>query len=448
MNCYIGLDMGTSAVKGVLLSQSGEILATCTGQFEYFTESGGKLMDPSRFLETCFDVIEKLAAHPCAEVVAICPSCASGNLILLDEDYAPLTPIIGWQSKLEQAEFDTYFTDDEKKEIYRTVGWPALNSFPLAYLMWIRNHRTELLKKAGMICMSAEYLNYALTGKFGISHSMATPFYLADQEKGVYNGKLLEKLGIEENVLPPIWNKGHVLGEVREDTGKKLGLSGKTKVVLGTFDHPSGALGAGVFEKGEMLLSCGTSWVAFFPAENRETAISTGALTDRFMLSGSAYCVMRSVASISEKIAAYRAHFFGDISFAEFDALAEKAALGCKGLRFDFSGKDYGNADGYAKADVARAIIESAARLLAAHISEMESKGFAAEKITIIGGITNSPVCVRIIAQNIGKDLRVVNGVSAGAVGAAMLAGIGIGDFADEKACFRAMDFAETQYQK
>ena len=78
-------------------------------------------------------------------------------------------------------------------------------------------------------------------------------------------------------------------------------------------------MGSGVFEEGEMLLSCGTSWVEFFPVKSRKFAISTKGLVDRFMLDGSPYCVMKSITSISEKIDALRLHYLGEISHKEYD---------------------------------------------------------------------------------------------------------------------------------
>ena len=96
MNCFIGLDMGTSAVKGALVSEAGETIATASGEYRYEVDAAknSKLMAPKEFLDVCFGVVNKLAAA-CREgdvVAAICPCCASGNLMLLDENDAPLMP--------------------------------------------------------------------------------------------------------------------------------------------------------------------------------------------------------------------------------------------------------------------------------------------------------------------------------------------------------------------
>ena len=440
MNSYIGLDIGTSAVKGALICEDGRVLAVCSEEFEYYNKLEGKLMQPQYFVDACRKVINHLAQSSGDSCVrTICPCCASGNLILLDENNQPLTPIIGWQSKVDTEDFKRYYTKEELDEIYSLCGWGAGASFPIAYLPWLKENKKELFEKTQMFCMSAEYLNFVFTGKWGISHSMGTPFYLMNQEKGCYNAKLLKKLGIDEKKLPPIYDKGTVLGTVLPNSG--LNVPSHTKVVLGSFDHPSGATGAGVYNCGEMLLSCGTSWVEFFPVETREKAMNAGFLTDRYMLDGAPYCVMTSLESVSIKIDRIREHYFGKISHREFDEYAALAKKGCNGLEFDFTESDFLKGEGFEKCDIARAITEAAAKLLKKNLDEVKKKGLLADKITMIGGISNSDTCVKIIAQILEQDIHVVNGVSAGAVGAAMLAAIGAGTFKNERDAYSNMHF-------
>ena len=450
MNCFIGLDMGTSAVKGALVSEAGETIATASGEYRYDVDAANnsKLLSPEEFLSVCFDVVNRLA-DACREgdvVAALCPCCASGNLVLLGADNEPLIPIIGWQSAVKKADFDRYFTQEECDALYKIIGWRPFSGFPLAYLAWINENRRDLLDRAKTVCMTAEYFNLALTGKLGISPSMGTPFYLMDQAKGEYNKPLLARIGVREEQLPPIFDKGTVVGTVTEEAAKRVKLPVGTPVVLGSFDHPSCATGAGVYDKGEMLLSCGTSWVEFFPIDSREFAIGTKLLVDRYMLSGSPYCIMSSIASISVKIDNLRRQLLGVISHREFDELSLKAPVGSNGLEFKFDDGDTERAKGHDKYDIARAITESAAKMLKANLAKAEEKGLRADRITMVGGMTNSAVCVKIIAETLGRDIRVVNGVSAGAVGAAMLAGIGAGTFANERDAFQKMNFKEVVY--
>lgn len=439
MKYFIGLDIGTSAVKGALMNENGSIESVIDRKFSYIFKDSFKLLNPDHFVTTCFDVIRELASSADGKITALCSCCASGNPLFLDDGLKPLTHIIGWQSEIPESDLDAVYSKKEQDDIYRIIGWDFFNGMPAADLAWIKLHRPDILEQTKILTMSAEYMNFLLTGKWGVSRSMGTPFYLIDQEKGVYHKPLLDKFGLTEEMLPPIYEKGTVLGTVLPETAGRLGLDEETKVVLGSFDHPSGALGAGVFDEGDLLLSCGTSWVELFPVASREFALSTGGLVDIFMINGTPWCVMESVASLSDNIDALRERFFGKISYAEFDELAGAGAPGCRGLRFDFTDTDFDKADGHEKSDIARAIIESAAYLLKDNLAKLRNVGLRADRITAIGGITNSKVCVDIISDVMGVKINVVNGQSAGAVGSCLLAGIGTGAFGGEKSAFEIM---------
>lgn len=441
MDCFIGLDIGTSAVKGVVVAENGVILSTAIGNFNYYEKDNEKRLAPKEFLNVCLEVIKELVKNVenGNKIEAICSCCAAGNLVFLDNNYQPLTDIIGWQTTIDEEIYKTLYNESERAEVYKIVGWPVLNGFPVAYLPYLKVKNPELLRNTKMLSMTAEYLNFTLTGKWAISPSMGTPFYLMDQEKGLYNQKMLSRLEINEKILPPIMKKGAVIGEVTFNISKKIGLPIGTKVVLGGFDHPSAATGAGVYNEGEMLLSCGTSWVELFPINGRNKAIRTGFLVDRYMLSGVDYCAMNSLTSIGEKIDNFRKHYLGDISHNQFDEFAKKSTKGCSGLNFDLFSNTYPNCENYSRSDIARAIIEAAAVKLKENLIIAEEKGLSSKKITMVGGITNSDVCVKIISETIERHINVINGEFAGAVGSAMIAAIGVSKFTDEKEAFSNM---------
>ena len=447
MEYLIGLDIGTSAVKGALLSEDGGVRMTADAGFTYVIDGDAKLLIPEQFCEVCFSVIKKLADGADGRVAAICSCHASGNPLFLDGDNKPLTNIVGWQTVIPWDDINKVYTKAEQDAFYRTVGWGFFNGMVAADLAYIKVHKPEILEQTKFLTMSAEYLNYKITGKWGISHSMGTPSYLMDQEKGVYNKAVLSKFGLTEKMLPPIYDKGTVLGTVLPEMADRLGVDADTKIVLGSFDHPSGALGAGVLQPGQLLLSCGTSWVELFPVEDREFALSTGCLVDRFTLHGAKWCVMSSLESIAVKIDRLREHFFGVVPHKYFDGLAGEAESGCHGLQFEFDDGDFERAEGCDKRDIARAITESAARLLKRNLAELEACGLKTVTVTAIGGITNSSVCTRIISEVLEKPVNVVNGQSAGAVGSCLLAGMGIGLCKDEFDAFNKMK-AKTETVK
>ncbi len=436
MRYLIGLDIGTSSVKGALMTEAGKVVNTAAGTFTYIIDGDARLLDPQHFCDVCFDVIKTLSgeipADENGEIAAICSCCAAGNPLFLGQDMKPITPIIGWQTKIPWDVIDSVYTKAEQDAFYRKVGWGFFDGMPAADLAWISVKKPEILEQTIFLTFSSEYMNYLITGKWGISHSMGTPTYLIDQEKGVYDKFMLDKFGLTEEMLPPIYDKGTVLGTVLPEMAGKLGVSAETKIVLGTFDHPSGALGAGVIKEGDMLLACGTSWVEFFPVSSREFGLSTGALVDRFLLDGAPDCVMQSLESINDLIKDRRKTLLGNISHRRFDELIEASLPDSGGLEFDYTDDDYERARSYGKPEIARAIMAGAAKLLRDNLIKSEKLGLRADNITAVGGTTNSATCVKLISEILGKPVSVVNGQSAGAVGSCLLAGIGTGIFGSE----------------
>ena len=207
-------------------------------------------------------------------------------------------------------------------------------------------------------------------------------------------------------------------------------------MTLGSFDHPSAARGAGVFNEGEMLLSCGTSWVGFFPINDRDKAVSAKVLIDPFLSEkGGAWGTMVSVASVSARIEMYIKRYI-DHSEKRFDILtelAQKSALGANGLRIYLNDEpDDEKIKAFSKEDIARAIMEGAVILLKEKLDTLKKIGISPKSAVMVGGPSKNPVYLKIIEEICGIKVRIIHGVNAGAVGAAMLAGIGAGVYKNE----------------
>ncbi len=426
MKGLIGLDIGTSSVKGVLINSKGDVLDTITRKHNYYTEKGLKLLNADDFVEGCFEVIKELSKKS-TEVVAICASGASGNLMLKGEENSP---IYGWQNKFDKEIVDKYIGHYTVADIKQIVGWPKLYGFPLAVLAYLKETQPEKIEQAEKVCMSMEYLNFKLTGKWGITTSMGTPFFLIDQEKGEYSKELLDIVGVREEQLPAVMPNCSVLGTLTEESAEKLGLSTETKVVLGTFDHPAAARGAGVFNENEILLSCGTSWVTFIPFKTRKEPMEKGMLVDPFMSPNGMWCGMKSLASLAEKIDAARTKYFGKISYKEFDPMVSVKENGEAAIDLDEPKELPADTP---KTAIARGIVVAAAEKLKRMLDDLEVK---ATELKIVGGITNAKEWLDVISEVTKRKVTVINGESAGAVGSATMAGVGAGIFESEKDLF------------
>lgn len=439
MNYLIGLDIGTSSVKGVLMSVNGRVVKTAKGGFEYNrTANNGLELVAGEYLEVCFGTLRELAeAARGGTILGVCASSASGNLLVLDEDGAPATGIINWQDRRVEEEAGELLANLDKDAFYEQIGWPfSFKTFPLAQLCCIKKHDPELLERCSAVCMSTEYLYYVLTGKWGISTSAGTPSFLIDQKEGRYIDSLLETLGIDQSKVPPVMPCASVLGGIKEDMERVCGIPAGTPMILGSFDHPSAARGAGVLKEGEMLLSCGTSWVAFLPVSDREKGIEARLLVDPFLAPGGCYAVMSSLASLSEKIKGYVYRYIDDSAdaFCKLSELCRQSVPGANGLRIcPTEEPDDARIGKYPREDIARAIMEGTVLLLKGRLDMLSGKGICAESAVMVGGPSEDPMWRELIEEICGIPVRVVHAAFAGSVGAAILAGIGVGEYADEE---------------
>ncbi len=449
MEYLLGLDIGTSSVKGVLMTTEGKVVKTAKGVFNYtILENGGVEIDAETFATVCLTTIRELAENADAKICGICAASASGNLVVLDKENRPATPIYNWQDKRVTLEAKEILGEIDVDALYRKTGWPFnYRGLPLALLCYVKKHQPETLKNSGMVCMSTEYLYYLLTGKWGISTSAGTPFYLIDQQTGQYVPELLNALQITEEQLPPVLPCGSVLGGVLPEMAEVCGLSAETPVVLGTFDHPSAARGVGVLNEGEVLLSCGTSWVGFFPIKNRSKAADAKLLLDPFLTAdGGCWGTMVSVSSVSSRIQLYVHRYIDDSdqAYSILSELAAKSAPGAGGLSLCLNDEpDDAKIKTYKKEDIARAIMEGTVHLLHKQLSRVKNLGIDLSSAVMVGGPSVDPLWHKLIEEICGVTVRVSRGANAGAVGAAMLAGIGTGLFKDELSAYNACSKGE-----
>lgn len=440
MDYLIGLDIGTSSVKGVLMTTEGQVVKNSRGAFTYkqIGEAGRELV-PEEYLSVCLSTIKELAGGATdGEIKGVCASSASGNLLVLDEENKPATNIIGWQDKRVVEEAKEILEDLDIDAFYDCVGWRfGFKTFPLAQLCYIKKHNPKLLEHCSAVCMSTEYLYYELTGKWGISTSAGTPFFMMDQKTGKYVDDLLERLGISQEKLPPVLPCGTILGGIRKEMAETCGLPEGMPVVLGSFDHPSAARGVGVLKEGEMLLSCGTSWVVFLPIEDRTKGIEARLLVDPFLSEkGGCWAVMSSLASLSGKIYRYVERYIdaSNDAFTILSKLCAESKPGANGLCISpLEEPDDKQILKYEKQDIARAIMEGTVRLLKDRLNILKEKGFAADSAVMVGGPSEDPMWRQLIEEMCGISVKVVHASFAGAVGAGVIAGIGVGNYENEE---------------
>ncbi len=424
----IGLDLGTSSVKAVLFDGE-KVIESLSAPFS-FKES--QLTDGAKYIgfsieeyaNIVFNVISKLASKVNGNIIGIAMATASGNTVICDKNFNPSIDAYSWTNPAFNEESLKVYGEIDREYGANVSGWGYGGIFPLAHLAHVKVHSPNVIENCGKICMSTEYLLYKMTGKWGIDRSTAVPFFLLEQTTAKWHKPYLEKLNITEDKLPKVYESGDLLGEITKDFAVKYGINQNCKVYLGSFDHPSGAIANNVVNEGELLLSCGTSWVLFFPYSNRQKLIENRLLCDTFLSKEKGlWGAMSSIAQVSKKIdKIIENNISKENKIKLFNYYAEKAERGAGGLKINpvtDVDKDFSS---YSKENIARALMEGAANLLKEKLEFLKTLGIEFNSVKMAGGPSQSELWVDIIRYTIEKPVEVVYGVDSGAVGSALRA--------------------------
>ena len=461
MKLLIGLDVGTSAIKGVVCAPNGALLAESRRTVRLIRPAEGLAeMDPHDHYRTVCDLLRELASH-CPKgdaVAAVSMACASGNTLLLDADDTPLGAIISWLDRRAAGRMGELLPGLDLSGVHRIVGWPGLDTFPLAHLAWLKHERPDMYRRASRVAMNVDWLGWRLTGAWALDHSNATPFYIQDQVGRQWHRPYLELLGISEDMLSPLMPSGIPVGHLTDAAAADTGLSTDTLLVLGSFDHPGAARATGTLEEGDLLLSCGTSWVGFYPCARRDLLLSQEMLVDPFLSPGGPWAGMFSLTAVGVGVEWLIEHLIlrsvADRAdrYGTFNTAAARAPRGAGGL-FINPHHDAAYLEARAAAlgaarrpeEIARAVMEGTAFEMKRKIDALVGAGLIPRRINMVGGPSRSPIWPRILAEVTGLEIEILHGQVAGAVGAAALAGIGAGIFRDEKDAARSLAGAPLQ---
>jgi xylulokinase len=456
MDLLLGLDIGTSAVKGIVMSCEGDIITEGRHAIQFLnTPSDFIELDPEEHYQTVCHLIRELVSGIPAgsSIVALSMAVASGNTLLLDSLGQPLTNIISWLDPRAVKTASELLPEFDFEQIHSIVGWPWSGFFPLGHLAWLKSNSSEKYNSTSHYAMNSDYLLYRLTNKWGIDPSTATTFYLQDQCKQQWHQPYLDRLEISEACLSEICPSGSALGPLTPQAAKDTNLSEKTMVVLGAFDHPCAARGTGMTQTGDLLLSCGTSWVGFYPIENRGLALSQKLIIDPFLKPEGPWGALFALTQIGLTIDWYVDRLIlkpddnPDDKYNLFNAGSQQTPPGANGLFLNpcqdisnFPEKNVKIKTQYSREEISRAVMEGTAFELKRKVQELAKSGISAERVTMVGGPSESPIWPLIVSEILGLELRLINGQNAGAIGAAILAGIGAGVFGDELEAFSAMN--------
>jgi len=423
----LGLDLGTTAIKGVVIDQNYNIIVEASKNTRLIEpENGWFETDPEGHYQDVCSIIKELAANTPGEITALSMAVASGNSLLTDVEGRPLSNIINWMDQRAAQNPPQALANLSVTEVRQITGWPCVDSFPLAQFAWLQENQPELYQSAGRYCMNSDWLLFRFTGKWLMDYSTATTSHLQNQSTYTYHNQFLNLLNISENKLSKLVPSACFAGNLNAQALIDTGLSESTQIITGSFDHPSAARALGVCQPGQLMLSCGTSWAGFFPENDRQKIIDLELLCNPFLApNGGAWSAIFAVPYIGRAIDWYIENLIAPSEknkYEIFDELAAKANSGADGLKIDL--RETPASIDASRENISRAVMEGAAELLNEKIKILALNGIKFNSAVMVGGPSKSPIWPRIVEEITGISLT-VGSQHAGAKGAAIIAGIG-----------------------
>jgi len=259
MEKIISFDSGTTNTKVFLFSINGKLLKN------FSTPTGISFPQPLFAEQNCNDwigtIIRGIRNVGDSSVRGISGSFQGGTFVLLDKHLKPLVPAITWLDNRSRDIASDFVKKYGEDFFYRKTGYVPRGWSCLFNLLWIKKFKPEVFRKIARISFVADYVNYFFTGNFALDHTSAAITTLYNLEKKQWDEELLEIAGIKKQMLGEIVQASDVIGRLKKDTTKTIGLEAGIPVFAGGHDQYCASLGAGAAKTNRILVSCGTAWV-------------------------------------------------------------------------------------------------------------------------------------------------------------------------------------------
>ena len=471
MRYVIGLDLGTTAVKVGLFDENGRTAAVSTQEYKLITPSALIVeQDPEVYWASFKQGLAQILGDSgvnIRDITALAMSAQSETLVFADDRGAPLRNAIVWMDNRAQSESDALEEHFSNARIQAVTGQPQmLAAWPAAKILWVRQNEPEVFARVGKFLLLEDYFVYRMTGRCLGEGSLWSSSVLWDITRKCYWQEMLDCLGIGEDQLPEIVESTAPAGPLLPGIAKELGLDAGTLVVMGGQDQACGAIGVGNVRAGTFSESTGAALASCIMVDrpvmdpNGQMPLFYSCVPGMYMISafssgGIAYKWLRDTLCAEESSVAGRS---AQSAYAVMDGEACTIPAGSDGLIVlpHFMGAGAPDSDQYAKcmvyglclshtkAHLIRGFMEGIAVVLTRMIEALEQMDIAVDEIRSLSGGAKSPLWCQIKADVSGKPVCTMkNTDDAACLGAAILAGVGAGLWADVQTA--AQSFAEKK---
>jgi len=276
---YIGVDLGTSAVKILMMDEKGECTYSTSVEYPiFFPQKGWSEQNPTDWYDAVINGIKAVVKNnDKTKVAGISFGGQMHGLVTLDKDDNVIRPAILWNDGRSQKETEYLNNVIGKDNLSKYTANIAFAGFTAPKILWMKENEPELFARISKIMLPKDYLAYRLSGSFCTDVSDASGMLLLDVKNRCWSQDMLEICGITKDMLPRVYESYEVVGTLKKEIADELGLSENVKIIAGAGDNAAAAIGCGVIGEGGCNISLGTSGTVFISSkkfcENKNNAI-------------------------------------------------------------------------------------------------------------------------------------------------------------------------------
>lgn len=270
MKLYIGIDLGTSAMKLLLMDAEGTIHNVVTKEYPLeFPQPGWSQQNPDNWKKALFEgVPELLKGFEGSDVTGIGSGGQMHGLVVLDENDDVIRPAILWNDGRTAPQVDYLNEIIGKETLSELTANIAFAGFTAPKILWMKENEPDLFEKISKIMLPKDYINYILTGVHACDYSDASGMLLLDVKHKCWSDKMLDICGVRKEQMPNLFESFQCIGTVLPEVARELGISAEVKVCAGAGDNAAAAVGTGVVGNGGCNISLGTSGTVFISSDS------------------------------------------------------------------------------------------------------------------------------------------------------------------------------------
>jgi xylulokinase len=440
---YIGIDLGTSAVKLLLMDEAGKIQKIVSREYPLcFPHPGWSEQNPEDWLKETISGIRELTAE-CdkSQIAGIGAGGQMHGLVALDKDDHVLRPAILWNDGRTAEETEWLNTAVGKDTLSKCTANIAFAGFTAPKLLWMKKHEPELYAKIAKIMLPKDYINYKLSGMHCTDYSDASGMLLLDVEHKCWSQEMLNICSVKPEWMPQLYESWAPVGHLTKEMAQTLGLSENVVIAAGAGDNAAAAVGCGVVGEGKCNISLGTSGTVFITS--KKFGVDKANALHSFAHADGGYHLMGCILSAASCNKWWMDEIIGTKEYAAQQAPITAEKLGKNHVYFlpYLMGERSPHNDPLARgafvgmtmdttrADMTQAVLEGVAFAIRDCVEIARAQGIRIDSSMICGGGAKSPLWRKIFANALNITLTLPETEQGPGYGGAMLAAVACGEY-------------------